>query len=200
MSAARYWTPKEEQSLRDYYPTATRADLSRIFPDRPLRAVAVKACKLRISKRPEFKECGIPFDSSVIGHLSESEKGYLAGIMDGEGTISFCRKRNTSGRYVYRLTVSIANTSCNLLTWLKESLPGSAHFIRPDGHNHYGKKPCYHWILSGNRQCLVFLRELSPYMVIKQRQAQLMGTGYVHLSDEDRDSLFTELRDHKQFN
>ena len=53
--------------------------------------------------------------------LSETQKAYLAGIVDGEGCISFCK----IGSFLY-LGVSVANTNKPLINWLRTNLGGTA--------------------------------------------------------------------------
>jgi len=139
-----------------------------------------------------------PAPTTIIGHLSDIERAYLAGIVDGEGCIQFHRRNAKDGRKpVYVLAVSIANTSPALLDWLETRLPHRAYI-----HRHTHSKPQwrdrYDWVLSGNRQVLIFLKEITPYLVIKKEQAILLGQGYLHLSDESRSVLFEKMRDLKR--
>lgn len=187
------WNSEEEQLFKSIYPTCTRQELHDAFPNRPHRALTVKASELGVKKRPECIELGIPFNGSAIGHLTEAEKGYLAGIIDGEGSIGFARRKSPSGRYVYVPRVSVANTSRNLIDWLQIRLPMFACYSNPRKGS-LGTKDCYNLTMAGNRQCIVFLKELIPYLVIKRPQAEIVVAGYLHLSDEERDEAYQKIR------
>src|SRR5688572_24976410 len=110
MSSGHYWSAVEDSLLRQYYPTASNAALQSLFPDRPLRGIAIRASRLGIAKRKEHWELGMPFTGSVIGHLSETDKAYLAGILDGEGCIRLSRHRSGTTTYVYHIQITITNT------------------------------------------------------------------------------------------
>ena len=84
--------------------------------------------------------------------------------------------------------------------WLEQRLPGTGYVkrtspgvvTRPNAHPERWKTS-YDWIVSGNR-AVVLLREIAPYLVIKNAQAELLAGGYVHLSAEERDAMYLRLR------
>ncbi len=157
-------------------------------------------------KNIEAHERGMSFNGSVIGHLSETEKGYLAGIIDGEGCIRLSRRPGKHGAPIYHIYVVVVNTSMALHHWLEQRLPGVG-YIREDTrrkrHAHPGAHPenwrtVYNWVIMGNRVAVVFLREIAPYLIVKSAQAELLAGGYVHLSAEERDALYTRLHQLKR--
>jgi hypothetical protein len=205
MSSAPYWTEVEDVLVREHYPTASNAELQALFPSRPLAGIRQRAHQIGVRKNLDAHENGMPISGSVIRHLSETEKGYLAGIIDGEGCIMLARHLGKRGKYVYNLYVNIANTSMALHYWLEQRLPGAGYVrqnsravaARPNTHPERWK-PAYSWIVSGNRVAAVLLREIAPYLVIKRAQAELLADGYVHLSSEERDVLYLRLRQLKR--
>src|SRR2546427_8215430 len=54
--------------------------------------------------------------------LTEVEIGYLAGIIDGEGTIGIYKGREP---YSYRLALIVTNTHRPMLEWLRSRIGGS---------------------------------------------------------------------------
>lgn len=205
MSSAPHWTETEDTLLREHYPTASNAELQALFPTRPLAGIRQRAHQIGMRKNLDAYENGMPFSGSVIGHLSETEKGYLAGIIDGEGCIMLARHLGKRGKHVYHLYVGIANTSMALHRWLEQRLPGIGYVrqnspavdTRPSAHPERWKTG-YDWIVSGNRVAAVLLREIAPYLVIKRAQAELLAGGYVHLSAEERDTMYVRLRQLKR--
>lgn len=206
MSSAPYWTIAEDTLLQENYPTASNAELQALFPTRPLAGIRQRAHQIGVRKNLDVHERGMSWDGSVIGHLSETEKGYLAGIIDGEGCIMLARHLGKRGKHVYHLYVSIANTNMALHQWLEQRLPG-AGYVRQQHHPETDKRPAanprswktnYNWIVSGNRVTAVLLREIAPYLIIKRAQAELLAGGYLHLSVEERDALYFRLRELKR--
>ena len=206
MSSAPHWTAAEDTLLREHYPTASNTDLQALFPARPLAGIRQRAHQIDVRKNLDAREGGMPYSGSVIGHLSETEKGYLAGIIDGEGCIMLARHLGKHDKHVYHLYLSIANTSMALHRWLEERLPGAGYVkqhqqakldARP-GANPEHWKSRYDWIVSGNRVVSVLLREIAPYLVIKREQAELLAGGYVHLSADEREALYLRLRQLKR--
>lgn len=198
MSSARHYTEAEDDTIRRHYPTATSDEWASLLPGRSVHGISVRASRLGVQKDVNKWEYKTPAPTTIIGHLSDIERAYLAGIVDGEGCIQFHRRNAKDGRKpVYVLAVSIANTSPALLDWLETRLPHRAYI-----HRHTHSKPQwrdrYDWVLSGNRQVLIFLKEITPYLVIKKEQAILLGQGYLHLSDESRSVLFEKMRDLKR--
>jgi hypothetical protein len=198
MSSARHYTEAEDDTIRRHYPTATSDEWASLLPGRSVHGISVRASRLGVQKDVNKWEYKTSAPTTIIGHLSDIERAYLAGIVDGEGCIQFHRRNAKDGRKpVYVLAVSIANTSPALLDWLETRLPHRAYI-----HRHTHSKPQwrdrYDWVLSGNRQVLIFLKEITPYLVIKKEQAILLGQGYLHLSDESRSVLFEKMRDLKR--
>jgi hypothetical protein len=206
MSSAPHWTVTEDALLLEHYPTASNAELQVLFPMRPLAGIRQRAHQIGVRKNLDAYEGGMPFSGSVIGHLSETEKAYLAGIIDGEGCIMLARHLGKRGKHVYHLYVSIANTSMALHHWLEQRLPGAGYVrqrqrvkldARPTS-NQQQWRTGYDWIVSGNRVATILLREIAPYLVIKRAQAELLAGGYLHLSEEERYVLYLQLRQLKR--
>ncbi len=189
MSTAQYWISQEDEILRQHYATSSSVEIEALLPGRNLHGIKIRASRLGLRKELAFHEVGMPFTGSVIGHLPERDKAYLAGIIDGEGCITINRRRAKPGHVpVYALQVCISNTSRALQKWLDERFPDKTYWRI--SHQNPKWRDCYHWTLSGNRQVMVFLREIAPYLVIKREQAELLAQGYVHLPEEERYALY----------
>lgn len=91
--------------------------------------------------------------------LSKTDKAYIAGIIDGEGTI---RLHKDSRRGILcEPRVSIASTNRDLLEWLKNKLCTAAHITRFELYiNNYDTMP--------------LLKAVKPYLRIKKKQADLV--------------------------
>lgn len=101
-------------------------------------------------------------------NLTNLEASYIAGLIDGEGTITFCVQGPEE--YHYSVKLSISNTSFKLLQWVKESTGvGNIYetsYIKPrhkQGHN---------WILNG-KKAQDFIGKIIDYLILKKPQAKL---------------------------
>ena len=102
-----------------------------------------------------------------VGTLSREELAYLAGIVDGEGTVSILAAGGRqSGRY-FRPVLSVANTSLALKQWLEQRGFYSSFYLNGKG------RPCWKINVSGYGIDDVLLA-LLPYLVIKAPQAALV--------------------------
>lgn len=104
--------------------------------------------------------------SKSCKQLSATDAAYLAGILDGEGSISIscCTRR---GRLKTEITVGIANNCGPLLDWIAEVTGVGGLYRAKRGHLHRSA-----WNLAGF-QASVFLKQLIPYLRIKKEQAAL---------------------------
>lgn len=99
----------------------------------------------------------------IAERLSENERAYLAGIIDGEGTITIAAKKNT----YYRPAVTISNTSTLLRDWLSRRGFDIVLAINNNG------RPYWRLMWSGY-QLDRFLSLVRPFLVIKARHCDLV--------------------------
>lgn len=94
---------------------------------------------------------------------------YLAGLFDGEGSvsISLMKRGNYPKRYA-RLTMSICNCNAGILNWIQEHFGGSIHWISRDARYKLSGK-----VVWGDAASVALLRRLHPFLMIKKEQATL---------------------------
>jgi len=97
---------------------------------------------------------------------------YIAGLFDGEGSISlFWQKRPDVARVrTVRASISIGNTDRSIIEYLHQCLGGNFHSVKRSNPNW---KPVYLWTASTN-QAVEIIKELLPYLRIKKKQAELL--------------------------
>ena len=103
--------------------------------------------------------------------LSEVEKAYLAGIVDGEGSIGLWRHRKNQ---THSPNVSVANNDLQLLKWIQSRVGGTI-VSKKKRMAHHGDS--YTWAIKQNR-ALNFLNEIKKYLIVKQEQAELITNEY----------------------
>lgn len=106
--------------------------------------------------------------------LSEPERAYLAGIIDGEGTIffGFQKPHRPSGQLTghWCVRVSVVNTDARLIEWLVTRFPHShVGFLKKQSDRH---RDVYRWTTS-NLKAVPVIDAAFPYLVLKQAQATL---------------------------
>jgi len=106
----------------------------------------------------------------------ETDWAYLAGIIDGEGTIriklhrQFYPHLNKKYERCY-VELSVANTDIRLHAWLKEFFGGRINEDRSK-RKHAGWSRCWHWSLSCS-SAVHALERCYPYLVIKKHHAEV---------------------------
>lgn len=111
-----------------------------------------------------------------MSKISKTKWAYVAGILDGEGSISISATTlHTSSGNPYKgydLKVMISNTDMGLMEWLKETFGGN---YREGKQNSAIKqnKICYRWTLGSYKLMEKFLLGVLPYMLMKREQANL---------------------------
>lgn len=152
-------------------------------------------------------------NAHLLKDYSVSQIAYLAGIIDGEGSIyigNFSKNPKT-GTLHYQTNMEVTNTDENLIKWLIYTFGGRFNRYTFKQTPVNSRRPVFRWIASG--ELLTHLCHLLlPYLIIKKRQCEIMiemrktfkGTGAVKgksgcqaVSEEIlmiRKSLFDEMR------
>lgn len=97
--------------------------------------------------------------------MTELEKSYIAGIIDGEGSImlqKFHKNQFPSP------CVSIASSTIELLEWIKEKV-GYGIIKNKKNYNPEKHKDCYSYILKYD-DAIKFLEDIYPYLIIESKK------------------------------
>ena len=100
---------------------------------------------------------------------------YLAGLIDGEGSvwiqpIYYVRKLTGERRTSYLLNLSVFNTHYGLMEWLKRNFGGVVGRARETGHGDVQWKPSYRWEVSAKKAASL-IRACQKYLIIKREHA-----------------------------
>ncbi len=104
-----------------------------------------------------------------VSKLSISDRAYLAGIIDGEGTI--CATRTISAVRSHKWRVSVANTSRVLIEWLR-SIGGTVVERKPHGPIKTNK-PVFEWQVQDEEGVIAICEAVIPYLRTKDDAARL---------------------------
>ena len=105
--------------------------------------------------------------------LTEAEKGYIAGFIDGEGHLEIRKHpRSYEGKryWTHSIRTAIANTDQRPLDFIQNLVGGKRYIKRPHVMNHETQ---YHLCLSG-KETQALLGQILPYLIIKKEIACLM--------------------------
>ena len=98
--------------------------------------------------------------------LSEVDRAYLSGFLDGDGAIMALIERHKEKRFGFRVRVELKITQCHQsdVVWLVE-LTGVGRIVK--------NLNTYEWIVRTQREIAVLLRQLQPYVRVKREQIVL---------------------------
>ena len=127
--------------------------------------------------------------------MTETEKAYLAGIIDGEGSIMLIRLSKTTHPAP---VLSVPSTTIELLHYIQKII-GFGKIIPKTNYNKEKHKDCYTFTLIRN-QALDVIKEIYPYLIIntKRERARLLLTDYKRLTPRNgrySPELLTEKED-----
>jgi hypothetical protein len=99
---------------------------------------------------------------------------YMAGIVDGEGSISMgSYSKSAIGTPQFTTYLSICSTDKPLTDWLSNTFGIKPILYTPKQLAKNSRRPVWRWQVSGDR--LLHICELIlPYLIIKKRQAEIM--------------------------
>ena len=121
---------------------------------------------------------------------SPTDLAYLAGLLDGEGSICILKGTRAYGTPKHWLEVSIGNTHLGVLQWVQETFGGrvSHNAERFTKRNHR----TWRWRASASEAAAI-LRFLLPYLKIKVEQARLALEFSDHITQYAQDKAFLPL-------
>lgn len=103
--------------------------------------------------------------------LTEIDKAYLAGIIDGEGSICLAKSHSHRSNGLVYPTVRVASTDSRLIEWISNKVgTGAIHYTNAMNER---CKSCHHIGWASN-QAIAVLEMVRPYLIIKAEQADVV--------------------------
>jgi len=100
--------------------------------------------------------------------LTIEEKAYLAGLVDGEGSILLCKgKKYTVPSYILR--VKVVNTNKQVIEWIQKRIKGRIDIRKSDNK----WRTLFIWSIHKKEIIHNFLKAILPYLIIKKEQAKI---------------------------
>jgi O-phosphoseryl-tRNA(Cys) synthetase len=109
--------------------------------------------------------------------LDQTDAAYIAGLIDGEGTVTLSRRHRTENR---QLVVSISNTDRPLLEYVLNSVGAGKITNKKTYQSHHTAS--YTYTIS-NRQALDLLNQTFPYLkTYKAKRSEIILRDYIRLT------------------
>lgn len=109
--------------------------------------------------------------------LNATDAAYIAGLIDGEGTVTLSRRHRNENRH---LVISISNTERRLLEYVLNTVGAGKITGKRISQPHHTAS--YTYTLS-NRQGLSLLRQILPFLkTYKAKRSKLILNDYVRLT------------------
>jgi hypothetical protein len=108
-----------------------------------------------------------------IRQFTVAEAAWLAGVVDGEGSIGLY----DYGREGRRVQIQMGNTNKPFVEEMKRIIGGVGSsvcrttFSTKGRQPHKGRKPMFHYTLKGSLRCYFVLKQIVPYLIIKKEKA-----------------------------
>ncbi len=108
-------------------------------------------------------------------NYSIAQLAYLAGIIDGEGSIYIgnfsCNPKD--GTPYYQTNIEVTNTDKSLIDWLAFNFNGRTCKYSAKQTPKNSRREVFRWIISGN-DLTELCHLLLPFLIIKKRQCEIM--------------------------
>lgn len=104
--------------------------------------------------------------------MNSEEKAYIAGIIDGEGTVTLARRHRNK---MPSPEVSIANNHLELLRWIKSKIGAGTIIKRTKQKSHHSDS--YVLTLTDNK-ALEVLKIIRHFLIVKKEHADLLLKRY----------------------
>lgn len=105
---------------------------------------------------------------------------FVAGFMEGEGTFAIVKStaKRRGKEYIYLSPrIVMGNNEISLIDFCQKVLGGGIYKSTRDmkRKGHKGRFPVYYLTISGQRHVLETLESISPYLISKAKEAQLLS-------------------------
>jgi hypothetical protein len=112
-----------------------------------------------------------------VCHLLPTDAAYIAGLIDGEGTVTLTQEHRNENR---RLVVSVSNNELEILTYLRHTIGAGRITNKRTYRSEHSPSYAYKII---NRQALALLEQIAPFLrSYKSERASLILNHYTNLT------------------
>jgi len=171
-TSRRRWTQAEDEVLKGKYGQVRPLELARTLK-RTRAAVWHRTKRIglfaRLGSGEYLRRQGLPRSARPFTGLRDpAERGYVAGIIDGEGSVGlppkvFISVTTTTKALAVRLQMLAGGSVAGPYSYQKTKVFGSKRCRI---------KPQYHWNYASRAHVYLLLKAIQPYLVVKAREAR----------------------------
>ena len=158
------WTEQEDKFFADNYGKLSAKEIAAQL-NRSVHSIYHRA-EVRGIQNTRWE------DLRGYSHLSDAQKGWIAGILDGEGWVG-CDKRSR------RITIQVNNTDLKMIAALQLMCGGSKYPSKKPRNDKWRQQ--YVWVLSRRENVLNLLTSVYPYLITKREAA---NRAFLHVGRE----------------
>lgn len=171
----KWWTWEELDTLKNCYSNLSKEELFKVLPKKDWTSIRHKAQELGLTLNYDrwYKRNWKNFGDFKNIILSDTDRGYLAGIIDGEGTIKIIKAKQKQWKTAYYAPfISITNTDPKLMSYLRELVKIGSFYVEKRTKPQHRTKMVYNIAsIKGVKQILDQIKDL---LIVKKRNAMLV--------------------------
>jgi hypothetical protein len=163
------WQNKEIRLIKRYFTTRSKQEILNLLPTRSWAAIHQKALALGLLHplEAEYKDQLLPLK------LTTTEAAYIAGLIDGEGSI-YMLKAGLQKKKQYLISgIMIGNTDPKMIAFVRKHCGGTLHVRQPRKRktDQKGYHTKFYVISIRGFRVISILRALIPYLITKKKAA-----------------------------
>lgn len=180
------WQEEEDSLLKEIWHKQPHQEILKKFNNRSLNALHCRAQRLELNNYNSLLKA-----EQTIKPISKEEWSYIAGFLDGEGTITMGTREPIHRKTGYiQPLLCLSNTNLEVMKWIQNRIGGNIH----PRQKHDRWKLQYQLSISPIRHINQVLKSLLPYLIVKRERGKLMQeyctsriNGRTRYSDKDKE-------------
>jgi hypothetical protein len=154
-----YWTEAEREILKESYKSYPVKYDEGLIKKHGVDGCHTEAYRMKLTK-------GIRNPGLDLVHLSETEKAYMAGIIDGEGSIIMNYNKPKTNP-----AILVANTHKGVLDWIQEKFTAGGLAVTYRNRHNPKWQDVYQLHIHGVKNVYDILTAIEPYLIIKKEKS-----------------------------
>ena len=106
--------------------------------------------------------------------MKETDLAYIAGFIDGEGSISIIHHATKSKGIRWDTRINITNTNKEVLEFISNILPVKHRLFYEDERRNPSWKKRWYLVINRQKDIKLLLELIYSYLILKKKQAEIM--------------------------
>lgn len=165
------WSSEEIEILRNNWSSKTKPELLVLLSPKKWSSIRHKACELSLKKERHRVRYWHTYWGCPDIHLTDVERGYFAGIIDGEGHIRIVRSKQKGGDY-YAPLIGITNTDKSLIDKCMQIFKSGRFYMKRQKDLKH--KLTYVYVIASVKGVKQILTQIVDVLTVKKQRAELV--------------------------